>query len=99
MSSSRTQTLVRMTKFNINNCNSLKRLTATAHTLCQAQFIMDSRRLTGKWYLKKKLFGFVVMVETIQTTTCEFDFSTSPEFKRWEKAKESDFIELGINVA
>jgi hypothetical protein len=61
--------------------------------------IIMSRRLTGKWYLKKKLFGFVVMVETIQTTTCEFDFSTSPEFTRWEKAKESDFVELGINCA
>jgi hypothetical protein len=61
--------------------------------------IMDSRRLTGKWYLKKQLFGFVVMVETIQTNTCEFDFSTSPEFTKWEKAKESDLIELGINCA
>lgn len=61
--------------------------------------IIMSRRLTGKWYLKKKLFGFFVMVETIQTTICEFDFSTSPEFTRWEKAKESDFVELGINCA
>lgn len=60
---------------------------------------MSLRRLTGKWYLKKKLFGFVVMVETVQRTTCEFDFSTSQEFTRWEKAKESDFIELCINVA
>jgi hypothetical protein len=60
---------------------------------------MDNRRLTGKWYLKKKFFGFDVMVETIQTTTCDFDFSTSPEFTRWEKAKQSDFIELGINCA
>lgn len=59
---------------------------------------MDRRRLTGRWYLKKNSFGFVVMVETIQTTICKFDFSTSPEFTRWEKAKENDFIELGINV-
>lgn len=28
------------TKFNINNCNSLKRLTAIAYTLCQVQFFM-----------------------------------------------------------
>ena len=63
------------------------------------RLIMDSRKITGKWYLKKQLFGFVVMVETIRTTTCEFDFTTSPEFTRWEKAKESDFIALGINVA
>jgi hypothetical protein len=60
---------------------------------------MDSRKLTGKWYLKKKFFSFYVMVETIQTTTCEFDFSTSPKFTRWEKAQKSDFIELGINCA
>ena len=59
---------------------------------------MDSRRLTGNWYLKKNLFGLVVMVETIQTTTCKFDFSTSPEFTIWEKAKEKDYMELGINV-
>jgi hypothetical protein len=55
------------------------------------------RKLTGKWYLKKRIFGFCVMVETIQTTTCEFDFSTSPEITRWEKAKETDLVELGIN--
>lgn len=60
---------------------------------------MDRRRLTGKWYLKKKLFGFVVIVETIQTYTCDFDFSTSPEFTKWEEADDSDFIELGINCA
>ena len=60
---------------------------------------MNSRRLTGKWYLKKKFFGFDVMVETIQTTTCDFDFTTSPEFIRWEKAKGTDLAELDINCA
>ena len=40
MSSSRTQNLIRMIKFNINNCNSLKRLTAIVYTLCQAQLFM-----------------------------------------------------------
>ena len=34
MSSSQTQNLIRSTKFNINNCNSLKRLMAIAYTLC-----------------------------------------------------------------
>jgi hypothetical protein len=57
-----------------------------------------SRELTGKWYLKKKFFGVVVMVETIQTTISEYDFSVSPEFKIWEKGKDSDLIELGINI-
>ncbi len=41
MSSSRTQNLIRSRKLNINNCNSLKRLTAIAYTLCQAQLIME----------------------------------------------------------
>ena len=40
MSSSRTQNLNRSRNLNINNCNSLKRLTAIAYTLCQAQLIM-----------------------------------------------------------
>ena len=40
MSSSRIQNLISITKFNINNCNSLKRLTAIAYTLCQAQLFM-----------------------------------------------------------
>ncbi len=49
MSSSRTQNLIRSTKFNINNCNSLKRLTAIAYTLCQAQLIMITKEfnITG----------------------------------------------------
>ena len=34
MSSSRTQNLIRIRNLNINNCNSLKRLTAIAYTLC-----------------------------------------------------------------
>ena len=40
MSSSRTINLIRSTNININNCNSLKRLTAIAYTLCQAQLFM-----------------------------------------------------------
>lgn len=57
-----------------------------------------TRTLTGNWCLKKRLFGFSVMVETIQTTTCEFDFSESPEFIRWEKAKDEDLVNLKITV-
>lgn len=60
---------------------------------------MSSRKLTGKWYLKKKLLGFVVMVETIQTTTSAYDGSNSPQFTTWEKAKEHDFVTLNIHVA
>ena len=57
-----------------------------------------NRILTGNWYLKKKWFGYIVMVETIQTTTCEFDFSISPETTIWEKATKKDIIKLRINV-
>ena len=42
MSSSRTLTLIRSRKFNINNCNSLKNLTAIAYTHCQVQLIMQN---------------------------------------------------------
>lgn len=60
---------------------------------------MSSRKLTGKWYIKKKLFGFVVMVETIQTTYSVYDGSTSPEFTKWETAKGYDLVELNIHIA
>ena len=43
ISSSQTQNFIISIKFNINNCNSLKRLTAIAYTLCQAQFIMVTK--------------------------------------------------------
>ncbi len=55
------------------------------------------KKLTGRWYIKKSFFGFIIMVETIQTTICVSDFSKSPEFIKWEKAKENDLIQLGIN--
>lgn len=41
------------------------------------------RKLTGKWYLKKGFFGYIVIVETIQRIECEFDFTLSPEITRW----------------
>ena len=40
ISSSRTQDLIRSKNLNINNCNSLKRLTAIAYTLCQATYLL-----------------------------------------------------------
>ena len=40
MSSSRTQNIIRSRNLNINNCNSLKYLTAIAYTLCQVQLFM-----------------------------------------------------------
>ena len=58
MSSSRTQNLIRSIKFNINNCNSLKRLTAIAYTLCQATLIMNGFiKVTGHLYMVKDQNG------------------------------------------
>ena len=43
MSSSRTQDFIRIRKFYINNCNSLKRLTDIAYTHRWAQLIMEGK--------------------------------------------------------
>ena len=47
MSTSQTQNLIRSTKLNIKNCNSLKYLTAIAYTLCQATFFMRTAIFLG----------------------------------------------------
>jgi hypothetical protein len=56
------------------------------------------RILTGKWYLKRKWFGYVVMVELEITNICEDDFTSDPTYYRYEKAKTEDLIELGIKI-
>jgi len=56
------------------------------------------RELTGEWYIKKKRFSFTIMVEVLKTTTCDFDFSQSPEFTCWEEAKPYDLIKLNIKI-
>jgi hypothetical protein len=57
----------------------------------------DSRILTGNWFLKRRnFFGFDIMVEVMKTSICISDFSESPQYTIWEKAQDSDIIELGI---
>ena len=58
------------------------------------------RVLTGKWFLQRQKWyrGFKVIVETIQTTTCPFDFSQSPEFTKLEEATTQDLITLNIKL-
>lgn len=56
------------------------------------------RRLTGKWALKKKWFGFIVMVEVIKTTVSEYDLSPDIEVTVWEKAKDFDLIEMKLQI-
>lgn len=60
---------------------------------------MKRRTLTGEWFLKKRLFGYTVMVETRQSYLCEEDQTFSPEFTVWERAKAQDLIELNIKVS
>lgn len=57
---------------------------------------MENRILTGRWYLKKGVFGYTVMVETLNNYICKYDFSTSPDYKKWEKAKPADLYILNI---
>lgn len=54
------------------------------------------RKLTGEWYLKKKWFGYVVMVQCVKTEECPDSLDQSPEYKIWEKARPSDLYELDI---
>ena len=59
-------------------------------------FTQNSRELTGRWYLKRRIFGFDVMVETKNTSISTEDFKVSPEYILWEKATDGDLIELKI---
>jgi len=56
------------------------------------------RKLTGKWYLKKGFWSYTIMVEVIKTDTCLKDFSQSPEYKVFEKAKSEDIFNLNIPI-
>ena len=67
MSSSQTQNLIKITKFNISNCNSLKRLTAIAYTLCQAAFIMTKKQIL-KLRPKFKLGIGMTMIDWFEIT-------------------------------
>jgi len=76
---------------NINNYNSFKSLIFVKHS-----FIM--RRLTGKYRIRKTLFGWQIKVE-VYKTVCDFVGDESPDIKVWRKARVEDLIELGINCA
>lgn len=57
---------------------------------------MEIKELTGRWYLKKKLFGYIVMVEVLAYYSDD-DFTNSPEFTYWRKATKQQLAELNIN--
>jgi hypothetical protein len=56
------------------------------------------RRLTGKYRIRKTLFGWQIKVE-VYKTVCDFVGDESPDIKVWRKASVEDLIELGINCA
>jgi len=56
------------------------------------------RRLTGKYRIRKTLFGWQIKVE-VYKTVCDFVGDESPDIKVWRKAGVEDLIELGINCA
>ena len=56
------------------------------------------RRLTGKYRIRKTIFGWKIMVECYQTV-CDFVGDESLDIKVWKKARTEDLIELGINCA
>jgi len=80
---------------NLNICKPLHSVSciyAVRHSL----FYM--RRLTGKYRIRKTLFGWQIKVE-VYKTVCDFVGDESPDIKVWRKAKVEDLIELGINCA
>ena len=76
-----TQTLIKSIKLNINNCNSLKRLTAIAYTLCQTQFIMKNL----EWLIGGIMLGYFVR-SLIEVMIVIFK-------NAWKKYKEQDKVD------
>ena len=60
---------------------------------------MTESTLTGNWYIKKKLFGFKIMVEIEYELMddCPYTF-TWHRVKKFRVAKPGDLIELKINI-
>lgn len=59
---------------------------------------MTRKRLTGKFRIRKTLFGWKIKVEIFKTVS-DFMGDESPDIKIWQKATVEDLIELGINCA
>lgn len=63
---------------------------------------MYTRKLTGKWFLKKKLFNYCIMVETEIQKSSDTLRNTNGnavlKYKNYEKARDEDILQLGINI-
>jgi hypothetical protein len=53
------------------------------------------RRLTGKYRIRKTLFGWQIKVQ-VYKVVCDFVGDDSHDIKVWRKARVEDLIELGI---
>lgn len=56
-----------------------------------------SEQLTGKWYLKRTLFGWMAMVEVKQLNMCKEDMSVDPPCIFYRQATLTDLQKLKIN--
>jgi hypothetical protein len=56
------------------------------------------QRLTGKYRIRKTLFGWRIKVE-VYKVVCDFVGDDSSDIKVWRKARIEDLIELSINCA
>lgn len=56
------------------------------------------QRLTGKYRIRKTLFGWRIKVE-VYKVVCDFVGDDSFDIKVWRKARIEDLIELSINCA
>jgi len=56
------------------------------------------RRLTGKYRIRKTLFGWKIKVQ-IYKTVCDFVGDESPDIKVWRNARVEDLIVLGVICA
>ncbi len=57
------------------------------------------RDLTGKWYIKNGWFGRkTIMAEVRKKDWCHRDGTFSPEYRTYQKATDSDLMELEIRI-
>jgi hypothetical protein len=55
-------------------------------------------KLTGHWVIKKRWFGFKIMVEAQGHGTCPYTGDPDPEGFFWKEATPRDLIELSIHI-
>lgn len=86
-------------KFNDKQIEDLNHfVTNLIETIEEKRSKFSNRELSGKWFIKKKLFGYTIMVEIIKRIEDDRDFTKSPPILVWEKAKPEDLVKLNIKI-